>query len=354
MIAFLEAQNESGMKYRSLSYETTFAFTDAGEPEHVIVNTGTAKVIRSGDSQWAQIDRKLDPTKPDSIVSKAVVTPQFYADWPALHSPYAYRIDNASVADASEQELSQKSFAIPNDIMMYGYGTSIKLFRDAVKARQTTGKWTYEISERENVKFFALKCENPDNSIISFTLDSNKGFLITRYQVFFPNQEVATQIDVAPTLQQDGSWFPTDIDEIRYTIDEKTHSRRVGLHRSFHTSNILVNPQIPKNQFSLEALELDDAVKVLARSVDNEASVLVKSPKGFVPLDLAPSYAVKPQTSVNPTNANASDSQPRPVGSVAITDERNHYLLWLVIAGITVSLIGLCLILWKRKPQSRL
>ncbi len=57
------------------------------------------------------------------------------------------------------------------------------------------------------------------------------------------------------------------------------------LDRHFDTKNILLNPPIPEDWFTVEALNLDESVKVLARSVDNEASVLVKSPNGFVPVD---------------------------------------------------------------------
>jgi hypothetical protein len=236
----------------------------------------------SMEQQDKSVSLQTGQTQEQSRLERAVFNDDYAASW-HVGNIYAYQFDHESLSAMSER--AQAHMALQSiDPIEYGFGneayTLMELYQTAKdKTRFTAEKSTSDGRSVFHIKQFSSDTADPDRPACVYTLDPEKGFLITRFRAYHGDgtleREYEVQVEKIPGYD---IWLPTKIQEKAYRRDNETSADLPKLRKTLAITitDIEVNEPIEDARFTLAALNLPDKVQLMRQMLDGETVPMVK------------------------------------------------------------------------------
>jgi hypothetical protein len=219
----------------------------------------------------------------------AVFNDDYAACW-KVGNIYAYQFDHESLtrmSDRAEAHLLLQSI----DPIEYGFGgqkDTLMEFYQKVKdeTRFTAEKSTSDGRSVFHIKQFPSHTSDADRPACVYTIDPEKGFLITGFTAYHADgtleRECEVQVEKIPGY---GIWLPTRIREKAYRRDSETSADLPRLRKTLTIAitDIKVNEPIEDARFTLAALNLPDKVRLMRQMLDGETVPMLKKDGVWLP-----------------------------------------------------------------------
>ncbi len=258
LLDFLFEQNEAGRE-KIKSYSFTL---EADQKSQKNLTTRNAEVKCSGDNLWCTqllTQRNHDGELMLERETRMVVNDRFSSIWKSHANGTADQYLHRSVNAIDTRRKNTIRINTPHQFMGYCFGrprmslreeiaAHKKLLWRAIESKSADGKKVYEIWRSPNDPGPTVK--------VKWVLDPEKGYLATECTAYFTGTGVAWYrrvMDVEEVAK--GIWFPVGFREER----RDQHNEDVVLSEAtFRLKDIIVNKDIPDEQFEFDALNLQE------------------------------------------------------------------------------------------------
>lgn len=249
---------------------------------------GYEEVIQKGSLRWTskQEHKTWDAGGAQDFHARTVINNDYAAMW-YVGQPYAYQFDHESIPSISPKAARRLTLSSSRDCMRYTMGPLDKSYLQQYMETRDTRRWEIEekiLADSSSLfyikEYFGSGTPSDSNHLRRvLVIDPMKDFLVTRSTYYQPDGTIAVKADVTLEKSENANiWLPKAIDEKRYYPASNTHSSGNDVMKwlRINVTDVLVNPEIDDRQFTLNALEIPDGVKLVKRLTGGFESILVK------------------------------------------------------------------------------
>ncbi|MBW7989229.1 MAG: outer membrane lipoprotein-sorting protein [Planctomycetes bacterium] len=411
LITFVLTQNaEAANRMSSLSYKCKYECDmDLGDPHAPVGSTGAnvgdrqvprissgpprggrthaegvEEVIQKGSLRWTskQEHKTWDAGGGQDFHARTAINNDYAAMWNVGQS-HAYQFDHESIPSISPKAARRLTLSSSRDCMRYTLDQS---FLQQYMETKDTKRWEIEekiLADSSSLfyikEYFGSGTPSDSNHLRRvLVIDPVKDFLVTRSTYYRPDGTIALKTDVTLEKSENANiWLPKAIDEKRYYPASSKHSSGNDVMKwlRMNVTDVLVNPEVDDRQFTLEALEIPDGVKLVKRLTGGFESILVKRNGDFemksiedlidrietIPtknteIEVATdTEKAERSTSRQVTSSGAGQDRPNkasPVKSVVGHGKVAGWIAYYVIAlAVILAITFLCAILYRREKR---
>lgn len=307
LLSFLIEQNEAAKeKIETAEYSVKWFLSFDLEGRRGIGlqnNEGIGKVKRKGDQLSAVVEvshsRPGTAWKQKSTVGVAVNN-RYLAYWPAVENPNIYQFDHQSIEAMSGKEEIIMELELPPDRFAFGtaFGTAAigESFKEAIERLGDEVKWTAEEVVRANgekqylIRQFSPYQDDPTEPSAVWTVDPQKGFLVTQAVHYSRAGNVWVDRKISPKEISSGIWIPAFYEHRKYGSSEDPQPRAEPSETyTVQLSDISVNHEILDDEFAIEAIwpeKYRKTTTLIRTGLDGNVEAYVRRRGMNVPADM--------------------------------------------------------------------
>ncbi|HUU16985.1 MAG TPA: TlpA disulfide reductase family protein [Sedimentisphaerales bacterium] len=274
----IKKNSEARKKVSSSSYLVEF-HSERETKNGKRIDHGHGLVKWKGNCRWstfennAQIPQKAWQQKQSGRI---VLNDRYLAYWPSIGNPYAYRVDHNSIGMMTKQSQAHATFHSPPDYQLLNIcyqGFEQTSFVEEMKLHPDQIRWEAVRKNDGNIreiKRFSPYMHDKSKPDAIWTIDGDKGFLVTERISFTRDGNISEHIKMEIKEILPKIWFPTALSKKRF--DHKNNLKEiVDANQIVTLREIQLNIAIPEEQFEMEALGLPNDITIFWSDQNDES-----------------------------------------------------------------------------------
>jgi hypothetical protein len=256
-----------------------------------------------------------------------VLNDKYFAYWPSIGNAYIYQNDHQSTGELSDDsKMKLMSHSTPDmQYLNFAFGGDKETtFKAMMKQHPDKIKWTAEESKQSDgdttyyIKRYSPFMNNPEKPDAVWTIDPQKGFLVTRAVFYGKDGNVWIERKTEAKELGNEIWFPVSFREIRYDDSDKV-TEKPNHSISIQLEDISVNKEISDESFAIDVIfpkEYRDTTTVFRTGPDGQTKAYIYKYGRYIPREsqyaisqLAESLVGKPLPSFDNIRINLTGEQ---------------------------------------------
>jgi hypothetical protein len=193
-----------------------------------------------------------------------VINDKYLAYWPTIGNAYIYQDDHQSVKELSDDAKLRRNMHTTPDIFSFDFafgGERETTFREMMKLHPDKIRWTAEEPKQLNgdivylIKRYSPFMNDPAKPDGVWTIDPQKGFLVTQAVFYSRAGNVWVTRKTEPKEIGSGIWIPVSYQEHRYgKSNDPQAGKKPNQSTIIQLEDISVNQEIPDECFTIESI----------------------------------------------------------------------------------------------------
>lgn len=298
LLNFLIEQNEAAReKIKTAEYKVKWTVDDETK-EGLRHDEAFGEVKMKGD--WRFSTQELNASIPSTgwkqkQSQSMVINDKYLAYWPKIGNPYIYQDDHQSLKELSDEAKHSRMLHTTPDISSFNVvfgGERNVTFKEMMKLHPDEIRWTAEETKQSNgdsvylIKRYSPFMNDPAKPDGVWTIDPQKGFLVTQSVFYNKVGNVWVTRKTEPKEINSGIWLPVSYQEHRYgkTTDLQA-STKPKRSISIQLEDISVNNEIADDHFVLESIlpeEHRESTTLFRKGLDGDTEAYVHRNGGYI------------------------------------------------------------------------
>jgi len=262
-------------------------------PAHVV---GSGQVLQQGvkrSTSWDMVRTWSDRPDQEQIENRTVINDDYFAFW-HVGNKFAYEYDHESPASMHRRAKEFQKVSA-RDHMAYAFGPYCNLKE---RYLDTVGRYQWKAESQtqpDSTVLFYVHMITPwmqktDQPEVTYVIDPQKGFLITRRFDYHTDGRLKTDVKVSVEEFQvngEGMCLPVRIEEKKFQ-PRNGGSDQPKLRSSFKAelSDFNVNQPFDDEKFTVEALGLTNDIVLIQQTIAGQLISLIYRDGVFIPEDM--------------------------------------------------------------------
>jgi len=384
LLNFLIEQNEAAKeKIKTAEYKVKWTANDETK-EGLRQDEGLGEVKMKGD--WRLSTQELDASIPatgwsQKQTARMVINNKYLAYWPSFENAYIYQDDHQSLKELSDDAKLRHDLHTTPDIYSFNFafgGERETTFKEMMKLHPDKIRWTAEEARQPNgdtvylIKRYAPFMNDPTKPDGVWTIDPQKGFLVTQAVFYSKAANVWVTRKTEPKEIDNGIWFPASYQEYCYGEPTELQAREKPTQSTeVQLQDISINKEIPDDYFVIESIlpeEHRESTTLFRKGLDGNIEAYLYKNGGYIlrdiwhALDHSIATTLENNTAVAEKQETPRQSQPQVMKkdkassgekqtelppfyethiplAVKDNDSRRTYILWGFLAIVLVTVV---------------
>jgi len=267
LLNFLIEQNEAAKeKIKTAEYKVKWT-QNLEVKEGLRHNEGFGEVKMKGD--WRLSTQECNASVPatgwkQKQTQRMVINDKYLAYWPTVGNAYIYQDDHQSLKELSDHSKLYRDRLTTPDMFSFNFafgGEKNATFKEMMKLHPDKIKWTAEESKRSNgdtvylIKRYSPFMNDPTKPDAVWTIDPQKGFLVTQAEFYSKAGNVWITRKTEPKEIGSGIWIPASYQEHRYGNPKDIQERKdPESTTTIQLEDISINDEISDDYFVIESI----------------------------------------------------------------------------------------------------
>jgi hypothetical protein len=291
LLSFLIEQNEAAReKIKTAKYRVKWTqdVETKDEPRH---NGGFGEVKIKGDWRFSIHENNVSiPTTgfKQKQTPRMVINDKYLAYWPEIGNAYIYQYDHQSLKELSDDSKIHFNLFSTPDRYSFNFafgGEKETTFKEMMKLHPDETKWSAEEATQSNgdiiylIKRYSRFMNDPAIPDAVWTIDPQKGFLVTQAVFYSKAGNVWVTRKIEPKEIGSGVWIPAFYQELCYGKPTDPKAReKPDRNNIVQLEDVSINNEISDDYFAIESIlpkEYRESTTLFHKGLDGNTQAYV-------------------------------------------------------------------------------